>query len=62
MTDKTVNATVLGDPLSYHNIMSQEDCDKWEEVCIAKLETFRKLGVFEEVPWPQDHKFVRSKE
>ena len=47
--------------LSYHDAMSQEDRDKWEEACTAELETFRKLGVFEEVPRPQDRKIVGSK-
>ena len=54
VTDKSANAAVLGDPLSYYDALSREDHDKWEKACNDELEMFKRMGVFEEVPKPQD--------
>ena len=61
VTDESARAAVLGDPLTYHDTMSQEDHHKWIKACNAELEVLKKFGVFEEVPRPKDHKIVGSK-
>ena len=61
MTDESARATVLGNPLTYHDTMSWEDHDEWIKACNAELEVLKKFGVFEEVPRPKDRKIVGSK-
>jgi Reverse transcriptase (RNA-dependent DNA polymerase)/gag-polypeptide of LTR copia-type/GAG-pre-integrase domain len=61
VTHESVNAAVLGDPLTFHDAMSREDCEQWKNACNEELETLKKFGVFEEVPRPRDRKIVGSK-
>ena len=61
MTGKSAKAAFLKDPISYHDALSWDDQDKWEEVCQMELEQFEKMGVFEEVQKPLDHKIVGCK-
>lgn len=61
VTTKSAEAAVLGDPISYHDTLSREDRESWQKACNEELEMLKKFGVYEEVPWPHNHKIVGSK-
>ena len=61
VTDKSAKTAVLEDPISYHNVLSQDDWDKWEKACKYELETFKKMEVYEEVIKPHNCKIVGCK-
>ena len=62
---KVINITPvtagLEDPISYHDALSQDNQDKWEEACKYELETFKKMEVYEEVIKPHNRKIVGCK-
>ena len=61
MTDETAKATKIGDPLTYNNAMSHPDAAEWRKACQAKLNMFKKQGLYEEVPKPCNRKIVGCK-
>ena len=61
VTNKSAKTAVLEDPIFHHNMLSQDDQDKWEEACKYELETFKKIEVYKEVIKPHDRKIVGVK-
>ena len=61
LTEESAEAAVLKDPISYHDVLSWDDREKWEEACRSELETFKRMEVFEEVKKPNDHKIIGCK-
>ena len=61
VTEKSAKAAVLEDPISYHDALSQDDQEKWEEACRSELETFKRMEVFEEVKKLNDCKIIGCK-
>ena len=46
VTDKSAKTAVLENSISYHDALSWDDRDKWEEACKHELETFKKMEVY----------------
>ena len=42
VTEESAKAAVLEDPISYHDVLSWDDQEIWEEACRSELETSKK--------------------
>ena len=62
VTNESAKAMVLGDPISYHDVLSMEDCKAGKRHVIKNLKCLRSSEFMRRyLPWPYNHKLVSSK-
>ena len=59
--DSALLNTVLKDPLSYEEAMSQPDAIHWKRACAKEIEEFVRQKVFSTVVSPKGHKVIGCK-
>ena len=58
----TATATPLdNEPLTYHDAVERPDADLWLAAMAIELNTFKEIGLYQEVEAPPDRKIINSK-
>jgi hypothetical protein len=50
-----------GEPRTFNEAMSCPDADLWYVAMTEELKVFEKIGLYEVVKWPHDHKIIDLK-